>query len=125
MNTPHFDFWDIVNGVTVFLAKWFPTIAIGVVSSWISVQFQIHRKKISTMKQAWWVGLVAFCLSMTINYIASLRFESWVANSLGVGTAIYGKDLIMWIFANWDGILHGILGVFRIKVKEPKNDVKD
>jgi hypothetical protein len=125
MNQPHLDFWDFMNGLLTLLSKWFPTIMIGVVSSWISVQFQIHRKKINTMKQAWWVGLIAFALSMTVNYIASLRFEPWIANSMGVGTAIYGKDFLMWVFANWDGILHGILGVFKIKVKPRDEDGKN
>jgi hypothetical protein len=114
------DFWLIAYEFWKLLVKWFPTIAIGIISSWISVQFQIHRKKVETVKQAWGIGVMAFLLSMLVNYVASLRFEPFIANAMGIGTAIYGRDLLLWFFANWDGVLRGIFGVFKVKI--PKKD---
>ncbi len=119
------DFWYLVYEAWKVLVKWLPTIAIGIVSSWISVQFQIHRKKVNTVKQAWGLGIMAFALSMLVNYVASLRFEPWIANAMGIGTAIYGRDFLMWIFANWDGLLRGIFGVFKIKIPKKEDDGKN
>jgi hypothetical protein len=116
------DFWLIVYELWRFFVKWFPTIAIGIISSWISVQFQIHRKKVNTVKQAWGIGVMAFLLSMLVNYVASLRFEPWIANAMGIGTAIYGRDLLLWFFSNWDGILRGIFGFFKVKIPKKKGE---
>lgn len=116
------DFWFLAYEFWKVLVKWFPTIVIGIVSSWISVQFQIHRKKVSTVRQALGIGIIAFTLSMLVNYVASLKFEPWIANAMGIGTAIYGRDFLLWIFANWDGLLRGIFGVFKIKIPKKNED---
>lgn len=103
-------------------AKWIPTIFIAMTSSWISVQFQIKKKKINSRSEAWWAGIMAFTLSMTVGYIASLKFDQFITTACTAASGVFMKDFITWVFNNHDSILKGLLGKFNIDVNKKKQN---
>lgn len=109
---------DLINFTWNGLARWFPTIMIAVVSAWLSVKFEMKRRKMTTRKEAWWSGIIAFTLAMLVSYIAEETFTPFISKALTIGSAIFGKQIIMWVFENWDGIATGIAEFFKIKIKK-------
>lgn len=112
-----FDFWEQLYALVV---KWTPIVILGFFTSLLGVMMQFKRGKITTKKEALWAFIISFISSLIVYYVASLRFDAFLSNALSVGTALFGKEALQFIFMNWDSILTGIFGKAGVKIRKRK-----
>ena len=114
---------EIFEQVSSWFTKSFFVIMTAFITSVMSVAFRIHTGRVEMNKKAIFASiLLSFFLSIIVSNVWSHTFGSKYEAAVAGATVLLGREVVTWLFTNYDGLLYGLAERFKIKLKRKKED---
>lgn len=109
---------DLLSQICSWFSKSMFVIVTAFISAAMSVMFQIHTGKMTLSRGKIFSAIsLSFGFSILVANVWSYTFGPHYEVAVASATALIGREVVIWIFVNYEAILYGIAERFKIKIK--------